>query len=95
LKSKALIAVFYKPATLDIPVLRNGTVLTIGLSSDHKDLMQLRDLVDKMLVPRILSVHGVADVNIFGGDIRQLQIQLDPLKLSSARSLMMRLKALG
>ena len=43
--------------------------------------MQLRDLVDKMLVPRILSVHGVADVNIFGGDIRQLQIQLDPLKL--------------
>ncbi|HIL79500.1 MAG TPA: efflux RND transporter permease subunit [Methylococcales bacterium] len=59
----------------------SATVLTIGLSSEHKDLMQLRDLVDKMIVPRILSVHGVADVNIFGGDIRQLQIQLDPLKL--------------
>ena len=48
----------------------SATVLTIGLSSEHKDLMQLRDLVDKMIVPRILSVHGVADVNIFGGDIR-------------------------
>jgi len=59
----------------------SATVLTIGLSSSHKDLMQLRDLVDTMLVPRLLSVHGVADVNIFGGDIRQVQIQLDPLKL--------------
>lgn len=74
------------PASVHTPIpvpltSSSATVLTIGLSSDHKDLMQLRDLVDKMLVPRILSVHGVADVNIFGGDIRQLQIQLDPLKL--------------
>ncbi len=59
----------------------SATVLTIGLSSEHKDLMQLRDLVDTMLVPRLLAVHGVADVNIFGGDIRQVQIQLDPAKL--------------
>jgi Cu/Ag efflux pump CusA len=70
------------PPPIPVPLTSSSaTVLTIGLSSDHKDLMQLRDLVDKMLVPRILSVHGVADVNIFGGDIRQLQIQLDPLKL--------------
>jgi len=59
----------------------SATVLTIGLNSDHKDLMQLRDLVDTLLVPRLLAVHGVADVNIFGGDIRQVQIQLKPAKL--------------
>ncbi len=59
----------------------SATVLTLGLSSAHKDLMQLRDLVDTLLVPRLLSIHGVADVNIFGGDIRQIQIQLDPVKL--------------
>ena len=59
----------------------SATVLTIGLSSRHKNLMQLRDLVDTLLVPRLLSVQGVADVNIFGGDIRQVQIQLDPVKL--------------
>lgn len=59
----------------------SATVLTIGLNSEHKDLMQLRDLVDTLLVPRLLSVQGVADVNIFGGDIRQVQIQLDPAKL--------------
>lgn len=59
----------------------SATVLTLGLSSQHKNLMQLRDLVDTLLVPRLLSVSGVADVNIFGGDIRQVQIQLDPIKL--------------
>ena len=74
------------PAGVHIPLpvpltSSSATVLTIGLSSEHKDLMQLRDLVDTMLVPRLLAVHGVADVNIFGGDIRQVQIQLDPVKL--------------
>ncbi|TXL16093.1 hypothetical protein BMR05_00805 [Methylococcaceae bacterium HT4] len=59
----------------------SATVLTIGLSSTDKDLMHLRSLVDTMLVPRLLSVHGVAYVNIFGGDIKQVQIQLDPVKL--------------
>ncbi|MDF1582738.1 MAG: efflux RND transporter permease subunit [Methyloprofundus sp.] len=59
----------------------SATVLSIGLNSQHKSLMQLRDLVDTLLVPRLLAVHGVADVNIFGGDIRQVQIQLDPIKL--------------
>jgi CzcA family heavy metal efflux pump len=59
----------------------SATVLTIGLNSEHKNLMQLRDLVDTLLVPRLLAVRGVADINIFGGEIRQVQIQLDPIKL--------------
>lgn len=45
----------------------SATVLTIGLNSEHKNLMQLRDLVDTLLVPRLLAVKGVADINIFGG----------------------------
>ncbi len=59
----------------------SATVLTIGLSSTQDDLMELRSLVDWTLVPRLLAVPGVADVNIFGGDIRQLQIQIDPIQL--------------
>ena len=59
----------------------SATVLTIGLNSDHKNLMQLRSLVDWTLVPRLLAVSGVADVNIFGGETQQLQIQIDPQKL--------------
>jgi CzcA family heavy metal efflux pump len=59
----------------------SATVLTLGLRSDRRSLMELRDLVDWTLVPRLLAVPGVADVNVFGGDIRQLQIQPDPEKL--------------
>ncbi|MCL7421024.1 MAG: efflux RND transporter permease subunit [Methylobacter sp.] len=59
----------------------SATVLTIGLSSDSKDLMALRSLVDWTLVPRLMSVPGVADVNVFGGEIAQLQIQVDPVQL--------------
>ncbi len=59
----------------------SATVLTIGLNSKTQNLMQLRDLVDSLLVPRLLAVSGVADVNIFGGEIRQVQIQVNPNKL--------------
>ncbi len=57
----------------------SATVLTLGLSG--KDLLTLRDFVDWTLVPRLLAIPGVADVNIFGGGRRQLQIRLDPEKL--------------
>ena len=59
----------------------SATVLTIGLSSDTKSLMELRSLVDWTLAPRLLAVPGVADINVFGGDIQQLQVQIKPEKL--------------
>ena len=60
----------------------SATVLTIGLNSDSKDLMALRSLVDWTIVPRLLTVPGVADVNVFGGEVTQLQIQVDPIQLN-------------
>ncbi|MGZ5057408.1 MAG: efflux RND transporter permease subunit [Methylobacter sp.] len=60
----------------------SATVLTIGLSKDDRpDLMALRSLVDWTIVPRLKAVPGVADVNVFGDDIQQLQIQVEPLQL--------------
>jgi CzcA family heavy metal efflux pump len=59
----------------------SATVLTLGISSDNKDLMSLRSLVDGSIVPRLLAVPGVADVNVFGGETQQLQIQVDPVQL--------------
>lgn len=56
----------------------SATVLTIGLSSDSQSLMALRSLVDWTLAPRLLAVPGVADVNVFGGDVQQLQVQIKP-----------------
>lgn len=60
----------------------SATVLTIGLNKDDQtDLMAMRSLVDWTIVPRLRAVPGVADVNVFGGDIQQLQIQVDPVQL--------------
>ncbi len=59
----------------------SATVLTIGLNSNSKSLMELRSLVDWTIVPRLLTVPGVADVNVFGGEIKQLQIQIIPTQL--------------
>ncbi len=59
----------------------SATILTMGVTSKSKSLMQLRSVVDWNLVPTILSVPGVADVNVFGGDVKQLQIQIDDKKL--------------
>jgi CzcA family heavy metal efflux pump len=43
--------------------------------------MELRTLVDWTIRPHLLAVNGVADVNVFGGDVRQFQIQVAPDKL--------------
>lgn len=59
----------------------SATILTMGITSESKDLMELRSIADWNLVPTILSVPGVADVNVFGGEIKQLQIQIDEAKL--------------
>jgi len=71
------------PAGIGMPVAvplssSSATVLTIGMSSDSKSLMELRSLVDWTLAPRLLAIPGVADVNVFGGDIQQLQVQFKP-----------------
>ncbi len=60
----------------------SATVRTIGVQAADDDLMRLRDLVDTTLVPNLLSVSGVADVNVFGGDERSVQIQFRPADLT-------------
>jgi CzcA family heavy metal efflux pump len=58
-----------------------STVLGVGLTSTARDLIQLRTIVDWTVVPHLLAVPGVADVNVFGGKVRQFQIQVEPEKM--------------
>ncbi len=58
-----------------------GDLMVIGLTSDKKSLMDLRTLADWTVRPHLLAVPGVANVANYGGDVRQIQIQLDPEKL--------------
>jgi CzcA family heavy metal efflux pump len=61
--------------------LATGTVLVVGLTSQDKSLMDLRTAADWTLRPRLLSVPGVSAVSVFGGEVRQIQIQFLPEKL--------------
>ncbi len=58
-----------------------STVMGIGITSNSKSLMELRSMVDWTLRPHLMAVQGVADVNVFGGDVKQYQVQVNPDKL--------------
>jgi len=58
-----------------------STVLGFGLTSETLSLMELRTIADWTVVPHLMAVKGVADVNVFGGEVRQFQIQVEPNKL--------------
>jgi CzcA family heavy metal efflux pump len=53
-------------------------LLKIGLVSDKLTPMELRTFADWTLRPRLLSVSGVADCKVFGGEVREWQIQVHP-----------------
>lgn len=61
-----------------------STVLGIGVTSDKRSLSDLRTIVDWTIRPHLLAVPGVAEVNVFGGNVEQWQIQVDLQKLEQA-----------
>jgi CzcA family heavy metal efflux pump len=63
--------------------LTTGTsvVLVVGLTSESRSLMELRTFAEWVARPQLLAVSGVAKVSIYGGDVRQVQIQVEPEKL--------------
>jgi CzcA family heavy metal efflux pump len=74
------------PDTVEPPVLTpltssSSTVLVVGITSDSLTPMEQRTFVDWVLRPRLLAVPGVSKVAVFGGEVRQLQVQLDPERL--------------
>jgi len=58
-----------------------SVVLAVGLTSDKRPLMDLRTIGDWTVKQRLLAVPGVAKVAVFGGQIKQLQIQVHPDRL--------------
>jgi Cu/Ag efflux pump CusA len=58
-----------------------STILGVGLTSKTRSLTEVRTIVDWTIVPHLLAIPGVADVNVFGGKVRQFQVQVDPEKM--------------
>lgn len=58
-----------------------ANVLTIGITSRTRSLMSLRTIADWTLKPQLLGISGVAGIGVVGGEIRQLQVQIQPSAL--------------
>ncbi len=74
------------PASVEAPILSpltssSSTVLMVGFTSATRTPMEQRTFVDWVVRPRILATPGVAKVAVFGGEVRQLQVLVDPLRL--------------
>ncbi len=58
-----------------------NNILGVGLTSDKLSLIELRDLADWQIKPHLLAAGGVADVQSYGGLVREIQVQVNPEKL--------------
>jgi CzcA family heavy metal efflux pump len=57
--------------------------LVIGITSEKRSPMELRTFAAWTMRPRLLAVPGVASVTVFGGEVKQLQIQVTPVRLAA------------
>src|SRR6202167_424547 len=55
-----------------------------GYTSERLSPVELRDVVQWVVKPQILAVPGVAQAQIFGGEVHERQIEVDPAKLAAA-----------
>ena len=58
-------------------------VFEVGFSSSTRDLVDLRKWVDLRLQPQLLTVPGVASVDVAGGLVREIHVTLNQERLSS------------
>lgn len=58
-----------------------GEMMIISMESDSLNPMDLRTVADWTVAPRLLSVAGVAQVNVMGGEQKEYQVLADPYKM--------------
>lgn len=58
-----------------------GEIMIIGLTADSTSMSDLRSIADRIIRPRLLSIGGVSQVAVIGGDIKEYQIQIVPERM--------------
>lgn len=58
-----------------------GEIMIIGLTADSTSMSDVRSIADRVIRPRMLSIGGVSQVSVIGGDIKEYQIQIIPEKM--------------
>lgn len=60
-----------------------GEIMLVGLTSENSAVnsMELRSIADWQIRQRLLSISGIAQITVIGGDLKQYQVLVDPYKL--------------
>jgi hydrophobe/amphiphile efflux-1 (HAE1) family protein len=56
-------------------------IFQVAFSSSERDLVSLRQWIDQRLRPQLLAVEGVASVDLSGGLVREIQVEINPERL--------------
>ena len=59
------------------------SILSLAVSSNSLPLESLTKIVEKDVIPALIAVDGVADVQLTGNQQRILRVAIDPLRLAS------------
>ena len=58
-----------------------GEMMIVGLTADSTSMQDLRTIADWTIRPRLLTVDGVTQVSVLGGEVKEYQILLNPDKM--------------
>ncbi|MCW5233633.1 efflux RND transporter permease subunit [Verminephrobacter eiseniae] len=78
------------PDAIDEPVIAKveadaSPVLWLAFSSDQRSPLEINDLVNRIVKPRLQTVTGVADVPLYGERRYAMRVWLDPGRLAAYR----------
>jgi CzcA family heavy metal efflux pump len=62
-----------------------GEITFVALTSDTLSPLELRRMADVTVRRRLLAVPGISQVIAIGGDARQVQVEIDPVRMAERR----------
>ena len=61
-----------------------SSILGFGITSENRSLMDLREIAELIIQPNIIETPGVADIHLFGGEVRNRQVKISPKLLHNS-----------